>query len=155
MRKNYLKNLYKIINLNSSTKKRLLSELNNEIEERENAGERIEDIIQSFGDINELAIEFEEAYPEEKIVFQRRKKIINMTLIIIAIIMLLLALHNVVSFVVPQLSIPYIATAYSGGNTLNFIAFKMSNSGILIKIVIEIILSVISFVIVMRNTKKL
>lgn len=135
--------LSKNLKVNRKLKRKVVDELSNDIEIRTEDGESISDILDSLGPPKKMAEEFNVNFESENRDISIRNRILIILLSIVGIGFFILAMHNIISIVVPSLSVPYILSNVSeAGNSVSFMVFKLSYKEVIIKIIIELIIAV-------------
>lgn len=154
MKRKYLKQLSRYLVIEKNLKHKVIEELADDIQRREEDGETIEGILSSLGSPKDVASEFNLNLSKGSINIKYRVLIIVLS--IVGVVSIVLAIHNVISILAPQLSVQYILTDLSDeGNRASFVAFKLSYKSVIIKILIEVLVSFIAFLHVLRIKKRI
>lgn len=154
MKNKYLKELSRNLLMSKKYKQKIIDEIADEIQRREENSETIEEILTSIGTPEDVAQEFNENIANDFISIKH--KIFIYVLSVIGVISLILALHNIISILAPQLSMQYILMSLSDqGNNATFLAFKLSYKTVIIKIIVELLVSFVAFVCIFRLKKRL
>lgn len=154
LKNKYLKELSRYLKINRKLKKKVLEELSDEIELRKEKGESISDILDSLGPSSEVADEFNTNFANDNRDISLKDKISIVLLSMIVITFFILAMHNFISIIAPSLSVPYILSSVSEeGNSASFMAFKLSYKGVILKAVIELSISTISLIGIIKLKK--
>lgn len=142
MKEKYLRELSKNLKINRKLKRKVIEELSNDIEIKKEDGESISDILDFLGPPKKMAEEFNTNFESENKDISIRNRVFIILLCIIGITFFILAMHNIISIAVPSLSVPYILSSVSeAGNSVSFMAFKLSYKEVIIKIIIELLIS--------------
>ncbi len=156
MEQKYLKTFSRYLKMSKKEKKKIILNLKEEINYRKQNGESPEKIFSDLGPANQLAQEFNLNFDIDESKLKLKEKINIIILSVVGSICIILAIYNSITLFIPKLSIQYIFSGVNlEGNIGVFAAFHLGIKEILAKIIIELLIGLILFIIIFIKKKKM